>query len=262
MIKTLPPLNYRVAGPADAPWLTFVPGIGNDATFWSVQADALADRFRVLTFDPWGHGASPAAPADCRFEDIERGILQLWDALGVDSSAVVGLGFGGSVALALARHHPQRVARVGAFCCRPRQPDDRRAFWRQRIAAARSGGIDPLADVTVDRWLSAEFRTAQPAVDAHLRAMMKRTTLDGYCAYVGAFIEMDFEAGLEDMHVPVLLVAAEHDHGGGPVTAMREMAARIPGAELALVQGSGHICNYEAPAQVDALLASFLRHSA
>jgi 3-oxoadipate enol-lactonase len=261
-MKMLPPLNYQVAGPAGAPWLTFVPGIGNDATFWSAQAEALSDRFRVLSFDPWGHGDSPPAPAECSFDDIGRGILQLWESLGVARSALVGLGFGGSVALSLALHHPQRVTRVAAFCCRPRQPDDRRDFWRQRIEAARSGGIDALADVTVDRWLSAEFRAAQPAADTQLRAMVKRTTLDGYCAYVGAFIEMDFEAGLEDMRVPVLLVAAEHDHGGGPVPAMREMAARIPGAELALVRDSGHICNYEAPEQVGAILSAYLRHGA
>lgn len=257
-MKTLPPLNYHVAGPAGAPWLTFVPGIGNDATFWSVQAQALSDRFRVLTFDPWGHGASPAPPAGCGFGDIERGVVQLWDSLGVVESGVVGLGFGGSLALSLALHHRQRVTRVAAFCCRPRQPDERRDFWRQRIAAARSGGIGALADVTVDRWLSAQFRAAQPALDAQLRAMMKRTTVDGYCAYVGAFIEMDFAAELENIAVPVLLVAAEHDHGGGPMPAMREMAARIAGAGLAVVEGSGHICNFEAPAQVGAMLSGFL----
>jgi 3-oxoadipate enol-lactonase len=258
-MTVLPALNYRVAGPDCAPWLTFVPGIGNDATFWSDQATALSDRFRVLTFDPWGHGASAAPPAKCGFDDVGRGILQLWDALGVVQSAVVGLGFGGSVALSLALRHPRRVTRVAAFCCRPRQPDERRAFWHQRIAAARGSGIDALADVTVDRWLSEEFRAAQPAVDAQLRAMMKRTTVDGYCAYVGAFIEMDFEAELANIDVPVLLVAAEFDHGGGPVAAMREMAARIPCAALALVIGSGHICNYEAPDQVGAILAAFLR---
>lgn len=257
-MKPLPSLRHDVAGPAQAPWLTFIPGIGNDATFWRVQAEALSDCFRVLTFDPWGHGGSPAPPADCRFQDIVQGVIQLWDELGVARSNVVGLGFGGSVGLALGLNVPQRVERLVACCCRPRQPEDRREFWRKRLEAARTQGMSALADATVDRWLRPEFRARHPGVDAKLRAMMRGTTLDGYCAYVSAFIEMDFEARLGEIRVPTLLVAAEHDHGGGPVDAMREMATRLPHARLEVIAGCGHICNHEAPEAVTALLISFL----
>lgn len=258
MAQPLPSFNYQVAGPAGAPWVTFIPGIGNDATFWGAQADALADTCRVLTFDPWGHGDSPPPPPRCTFEDVVNGLRQLWDDAGIARSSTVGLGFGGSVALAIGLDTPERVERVVACCCRPRQPDDRRDFWRKRIEAARSQGMSALADATVDRWLSAEFRARRPEVDARLRTMMKRTTIEGYSAYVGAFIEMDFDARLGEIAVPTLLVAAEHDHGGGPVDAMRAMAARIPGATLEVVAGSGHICNHEAPEAVEALLRRFL----
>ena len=254
----LPPLNHQITGPSGAPWLTFIPGIGNDASFWRAQAEALSDHFRVLSFDPWGHAASPAPPQDCGFDDVLNGVLQLWDSLGIARSSVVGLGFGGSVALALGLKAPTRVARIVACCCRPRQPDDRRDFWRARIQSARSNGLDALADVTVDRWLSPEFRAQHPEVDAELRAMMKRTTVAGYCAYVNAFIEMDFEAQLPQLQVPTLLLAAEHDHGGGPVADMRAMAARLPGATLEVMAGSGHICNHEKPDVVTSVLRKFL----
>lgn len=257
-MSPLPPLAHHIAGPAGAPWLTFIPGIGNDATFWQVQAQALSDRFRVLAFDPWGHAGSPAPPPDCGFQDVVQGVVQLWDSLGIARSSVVGLGFGGSVALALGLEAAPRIDRLVACCCRPRQPDDRRDFWRQRREAVLAQGMDKLVEVTVDRWLSPEFRAAHPDVDAHLRAMMKRTTPEGYRAYVSAFIEMDFEARLPGLSVPTLLVAAEHDHGGGPVEAMRAMAARIPGARLDVVAGSGHIVNHEQPQAVTALLRSFL----
>lgn len=256
--KTLPSLSYQIAGPSNVPWLTFIPGIGNDASFWRVQAEALSDSFRVLTFDPWGHATSPVPPQGFGFEDVLNGVLQLWDTLGIARSSVVGLGFGGSVALALALKDANRIERVIACCCRPRQPDDRRDFWRARIQSARTDGLDALADVTVDRWFSPEFRAQRPEVDAELRAMMKRTTVEGYCAYVNAFIEMDFEAQLPSLRVPTLLLAAEHDHGGGPVEDMRAMATRIPGSTLDVIAGSGHICNHEKPEVVTALLRKFL----
>lgn len=253
-----PSFNYQVAGPDGAPWITFIPGIGNDASFWAQQAAALADEFRVLTFDPWGHGDSPAPPADCGFEDTVAGILSLWDRLGIDTSSVVGLGFGGSTALALGLAHPERIDKVVACACRPRQPDNRRDFWRDRMQKAQNGGLEALGGVTVDRWLSEEFRRANPEVDQRLRAMIKRTTPDGYCAYVGSFIEMDFDADLEKLSVPVLLVAAEFDHGGGPVEDMIAMSKRIPGARLEVVKGSGHIVNHEKPDEVTGILRRYL----
>jgi 3-oxoadipate enol-lactonase len=258
-MKALPTFHHVISGPANAPCLTFIPGIGNDAQFWAEQAASLSAHFRVLRFDPWGHGHSPAPPQDCSFAAIRDGIVQLWDSLGITRSAVVGLGFGGSLALALGLEYPERVTRIAAFCCRPRQPDDRREFWRGRCDAAQTRGMDALSNATVDRWLSIDFRTRHPQVDHLLRTMMKNTTLDGYLAYVRAFIEMDFSAGLPQLHVPTLLVAAEHDHGGGPVADMQAMAAQNPHIGLQVINGVGHICNHEAPAQVERLLQRFFQ---
>lgn len=254
----LPIFHHLTAGPAGAPWITFIPGIGNDASFWRHQAAALSARYQVLCFDPWGHGDSPPPPPGCRFDDIVQGVVQLWDALGIARSAVVGLGFGGSVALALAIDHPTRVERVAAFCCRPRQPDDRRDFWRARGEAARSGGMEALVSATVDRWLRPEVRAAHPEIDRELRAMMRRTSVEGYVAYVNVFAEMDFSARLGQLAVPTLLVAAEHDHGGGPVESMQAMAKQIPGARLEILAGVGHICTHEAPDAASTLLQDFM----
>lgn len=258
-MNTLPSFHHLISGPENAPWLTFIPGIGNDVSFWAEQAEALSGRYRVLCFDPWGHGDSPNPPENCRFADIVQGIVGLWDALGIQCTSVVGLGFGGSLGLALGIEYPQRVERLAAFCCRPRQPDDRRDFWRARLELAQTQGIAKLADMTVDRWLSEAFRAAHPKTDLALRQMMKRTSLEGYLAYVSAFIEMDLEDVFATLSVPTLLVAAEHDHGGGPVPAMREMAERNPHTSLQVIEGVGHICNHEAPAQVARTLDAFFQ---
>lgn len=254
----LPVFAHEVHGPAGGAWVTFIPGIGNDRTFWQDQAERLAQNFRVLLFDPWGHGSSPPPPDPCAFDDIAQGILALWNHLSIAQSAVVGLGFGGSLALYLAATAPARVTRTAAFCCRPRQPDDRRAFWRDRCAKAAELGIPAITQVTVDRWLSETFRASHPKIDDALREAMNRTSLAGYQAYTGAFAEMDFAGRLTAISSPVRLIAAEHDHGGGPVAAMTELARQIGGAELTIIPGSGHICVAEAPQAVAAILSEFL----
>lgn len=255
---SLPPFAHEVSGASSLPWLTFVPGIGNDRDFWADQAAALTGRYRILRFDPWGHGDSPPPPADCGFDTIVAGLLQLWDRLGIDRSAAVGLGFGGSLALAAALAASERVIRVVACCCRPCQPDDRRAFWRERRAKVAEIGIDRMTDITVDRWLSEDFRRENPEADRRLRAMFRRTSLEGYRAYTAAFAEMDFTGQLANLAVPTLLVAGENDHGGGPVAAMQAMAQAIPAARLEIVFGAGHIVNFEAPERMRRLLEEFL----
>jgi 3-oxoadipate enol-lactonase len=254
----LPLFAHEVRGVIGGPWVTFVPGIGNDRSFWKDQADRLAHYYQVLLFDPWGHGDSPLPPEICTFEDIARGIVALWDHLGIRKSAVVGLGFGGSLALYLAAVEPQRVSRTVALCCRPRQPDDRRDFWRDRRTKAAELGIPAITKITVDRWLSEAFRAAHPVIDQDLRDAMNRTTLAGYQAYTGAFADMDFTDVLDAIKCPVLLVAAEHDHGGGPVSGMTELKGEIPQAELTIISGSGHICVAEAPQAVAKVLSEFL----
>lgn len=256
----LPTFAYRLEGPSGAPVITFVPGIGNTADFWADQAAALKNRYQVLTFDPWGHGDSPQPPTDCKFATCLDGIVALWDRLGIVRSHVVGLGFGGSSALALALAYPQRVTSIVACCCRPRQPDDRRDFWRNRCAKAAETGMAAITQITVDRWLSEEFRASHPEIDQALRKAMNRTTVEGYQAYVSAFVEMDFSDRLAELAVPVQLVAAEMDHGGGPVAAMQAMASVIPDANLTVIPGSGHICVAEAPDALGAILASFFTH--
>ncbi len=260
-MKSLPLFNHHIIGREGAPWVTFIPGIGNDASFWAYHAELLATKFRVLSFDPWGHNHSPLPANDCHFSDIVDGVIQLWDHLNIEKSAVIGLGFGGSVSLALGIQYPERISQIVACCCRSRQPDDRHDFWRDRCAKAQANGLDKLGDVTVDRWLSEEFRASHPEVDHLLRAMIKRTTVEGYCAYVNAFIEMDFTQKLPILNVPTLLLAAEHDHGGGPVEDMQKMAEQIPNARLEIIKNSGHICNFEAPEQVAEQLNYFLTNT-
>ena len=252
-------LAYVSSGEDGAPWVTFVPGIGNDAEFWRRQADEIADQFRTLRFELWGCGGSQAPPQDCTIDDVVDGIVELWNRVGIERSSVVGLGFGGSAALYLGIRHRGRVERVVACCCRARQPDDRRQFWRERQAFARERGIPALADVTLERWLRPKFRADHPKVTAALRAAIGRNSVEGYCAYVDAFIDMDFDERLSALDAPTLLIAGEHDHGGGPVEVMRAMCDVLGDARLSVIEDSGHICNHEAPEQVARLLRGHLR---
>ena len=80
---------------------------------WRLVMGPLAEHTRVLAPDLAGFGYSeiPAGLAFSR-EVWLRQIVDFLDAVGVDRVSVVGNSFGGSMALALAIHHPERVDKL------------------------------------------------------------------------------------------------------------------------------------------------------
>ena len=60
---TAVPVSYSVDGPADAPVVVLSNSLGATRGMWAPQVPALAERFRVVTYDTRGHGESPAPPA-------------------------------------------------------------------------------------------------------------------------------------------------------------------------------------------------------
>ena len=88
------------------------PGVSAYAN-WRLTIPALSERFRVIAPDIVGFGYTEHDPARYNLLGWTRHVLGVLDSLGVDSAHVVGNSFGGSLALALAIHHPQRVRRLG-----------------------------------------------------------------------------------------------------------------------------------------------------
>lgn len=80
--------------------------------FWRHQVGVLAERYRVLTFDGLGNGASdrPTNPSLYGDFPVVADAVAVLDACGVHQAAVLGVSQGGPWALALAGQHPERVS--------------------------------------------------------------------------------------------------------------------------------------------------------
>src|ERR1700722_11895438 len=99
-------LRYQVAG--TGPAVVLVHGFGLDMRMWDRQFAALASDFRVVRYDCRGFGASgpfdPAVPYPHAAD-----LVALLDRLELGQAALVGLSFGGRVALQTALAAPDRV---------------------------------------------------------------------------------------------------------------------------------------------------------
>ena len=105
----------------------------------------------------------------------------------------------------------------------------------------------------VARWFTPAFAAARPDVVAAHRAMLTATSPAGYAACCEAIAAMDLRPDLGRIDTPTLVVAGADDPAT-PVAHAREIAGRVAGARLVVVDAAAHLANVEQPVQVGRLL--------
>lgn len=106
--------NYHDLG--EGPPVLLLHGSGPGVSAWAnwrLPMPYLTEHHRVLAPDLAGFGYSEI-PDGWQFSTQTwlRQTVDFLDALGIEKTSVVGNSFGGSMALALAIHHPERVDRI------------------------------------------------------------------------------------------------------------------------------------------------------
>lgn len=108
--------NYHDEGDPKGSTILLLHGSGPGVSAWANwrnQLPPFAERHRVIAPDLAGFGFTEVPEGQQYSREVWlRQIVDLLDALDVDRVAVVGNSFGGSMALALAIHHPERVSKV------------------------------------------------------------------------------------------------------------------------------------------------------
>ncbi len=250
-------IDHVIDGPQGAPWVTFSTGISNDTTMWDGHVAGLADRYRLLRYDSRGHGGTEATAGAYTFDLLTGDVLGLWDALGIERSHLVGIGLGGMTAMALALDHPERISALVAAACRAALTPDYEAIWPPMIEIARASGIEAIVERTASRWFPDAFREANPETMENVRAMIRRTSLDGYLGCIAALLTLDLGGRVQDLAVPTLFVSGAEDRLGGPPEMMRELADSVADARHVTLPGAGHICNIANPQGFTRALGEF-----
>jgi 3-oxoadipate enol-lactonase len=247
-------VSYTVTGAADAPVVVLSNSLGASRGMWDPQVPALAERFRVVTYDTRGHGDSPAPPGPYTLDDLVDDLVALLDEVGAGRAHVAGLSLGGMTAMRLAAREPDRVDRLALLCTSAKT--DPQGFL-DRAAAARSGGTAPLAPTVVSRWLTPDHAAAHPDLVARLEAMIATADDEGYAACCEVVARLDLREDLGRITAPTLVVSATEDPALPPEH-QQVIAEGIPGAELFTVSPGAHLANLERTLEITgALLGHF-----
>lgn len=247
-------VSYSVAGPQDAPVVVLSNSLGATRAMWDPQVPALAERYRVVSYDARGHGESPAPAGPYALDDLVDDLVALLDEVGAARAHVAGLSLGGMTAMRLAVREPHRLDRLALLCTSAR-PDPQP--YLDRAATVRAGGTAPLAPAIAARWLTPEYAAGHPDLVAKLEAMIAGADDEGYARCAEVVATVDLVDDLAGITAPTLVVAGWQDLALPPEH-QQLIADSIPGAELLTVSPGAHLPNLEQPLQVTgALLGHF-----
>lgn len=250
-------LNCQVDGPDGAPWLVLSNSLGATLAMWDDQIPALTGRYRVLRYDTRGHGASDTPEGPYSFTDLTSDVVGLLDAFGIEKAAFMGLSMGGMTGLGLAVDHADRVDRVVCADGRADAPEGFRKMWDERMAKVNAGGLEAIADGTLQSWFTAPWRDANPDRAAEVRRMILSNDPQGYVNCCLALKELDYLRRLDQAKVPVLFVGGEQDMGAAPEV-MQDMADRTPGGIYRSIPDAAHVANINAPEAFLTAISDFL----
>jgi 3-oxoadipate enol-lactonase len=242
-------LYAEVHGSSQATPLVLLEGLGGDVPGWRRNVPHLAAEHRVIAFDHRGNGRSDAPDEPISMGTFVDDALHVMDRFEVERAHVYGQSFGGMVAQELALRSPDRVRSLVLGCTHAGPAH-----------AVRDGARPVPKDRPYLALYSESFALAHPdhvAEDVSIGSQHPQAPHAGRRQWeaIQAWSSWD---RLPSIRTPTLVLHGTED-GLVPVENGRRLAARIPGAELVLLEGAGHVYHSERPDAADAAVLSFLR---
>jgi 3-oxoadipate enol-lactonase len=218
---------------------------------------ALAAKHRVTLINlPGFHGSQPTPLAlmDAYVATIEDGFQEFGVA---KDSILIGNGFGGTVALAFALAHPERIAKLvlsDAAACFP--PEGRKQF---EIMAAKvdEAGLGSIAEIAAKRVFSPAYLAAHPEAIEERKQVLLDIEPKAFQAACNILQEADLTLLLHKMQVPTLVVCGEFDQATPPPL-NKQIADKVAGCRYVELSGCGHCPPLEQPAQFIAAIKDFV----
>jgi pimeloyl-ACP methyl ester carboxylesterase len=250
-------IAYQRVG--DGPPLVLLHGALCDSRDWRPQLDALSDEFTVVAWDAPGCGRSSDPPETFGLPDYADCLAGFIDTLGLPRPHVLGLSWGGGLALALYQRSPALprmlvLASAYAGWAGSLPPE----VVAERLDSFLRDAELPPAQVAAGFVPGLLTAAAPPEMVDEVVAIMSEFHPVGARVMARGFAEADLRDVLPTIEVPTLLVWGESDVRS-PLPVATEMHSRIPGSTLVVIPGAGHLCNVEAADRFTAHVREFLR---
>lgn len=245
-------------------------GPGADHTGFKPTFSPLSQRMQLVYFDHRGQGRSARGPKetytlDNNVEDMEA----LRQYLGLDKIVVLGVSYGGMVALTYASRYPENISHLIVVVTVP----DSRFLERALVNLEERGTLEQQA-IAQHLWdgsfrdeehLREFFRIMAPMYSLRYdstdpqnswnRAILSADAINQ--AFGGFLRTYDIREQLHKITAPTLVIGARHDWICPPEYS-EEIASLIPNADLRIFENSGHSVRADEPEALLDAIAGFI----
>jgi len=226
--------------------------------YWLRTMETLKNQYRCYALDFWGFGDSGKRRSSYYVNDFVGLVDQFMDRLGIEAAPIVGHSMGGTVAMALAIHKPERVRRVivvgspvvgnslNIFLRLAGKPWIASIVWR--LPVALNLGIKLFSPYVVKDW---------PEWYEMITRDISRTTLEAFFSSIGSLHETDLRSQLPKVLAPVMGIYGVGDNVVHPNQA-NVISQQAAFSRIKMMLYSGHFPMLDEPQAFNEQLAEFL----
>ena len=253
------PVYYESHG--DGPPLLILNGIFMSCASWAAFIPAFSEHNRLLLLDLADQGRSAYLDHEYTLELQERVVCAFLDHLGLDTTNLCGISYGGEVALRVAARYPARVGKLvlSNTCAYT-------SAWLRDIGhaweyAMNSHDGHQFFATCIPTVYSPGFYEAREQWAHDREAMFVRVftpaVYDAFARLTRSAEHHDERANLTRIEAPTLVISAQWDFIT-PLPNQLELVAHIPRAGHVIIPDCGHAAMYEKPAAWSAAVLGFV----
>ncbi|MFT5446811.1 MAG: 3-oxoadipate enol-lactonase [Gammaproteobacteria bacterium] len=255
-------IHYDILGEGTPVALSYC--LGGNLELWRPQAQLLAQYYRVILWDPRGHGrsASPDALEDYGITTSASDLAGLLDHLDIDRAHVGGLSMGGGIAARFAQMYPQRALSVCILDSNTAAglpvPEKTKQIRENTALLCEAGDMREAARYFIAN--SPPYELFAGNSEDNRKVVEDMVAAADPVGFANTLRAMSTPAApteeLKHILAPTLIVAGDHDPA---LAAIRLTHEHIAGSVLKIIPGAGHLSNIDAPDAVLAVLQEFLQ---
>jgi pimeloyl-ACP methyl ester carboxylesterase len=240
-------IDYQVYGKGE-PAVVLIHGWSCDANYWRAQLDPLKAKYRTLTVNLAGHGASAKNRTDWSMANFGEDVAAVVRQEQPQRVVLVGHSMGALVALEAARRLGDKVVGIIAVDSLKTigQPPVSGAEIAMRVKPFRADFIGHTREFVTTSFFTPD---ADPAFVRKVAEDMSLAPPEVAVGAMESLLKMDLAPVIAEIKVPVVAINADRTP-----TDQARIRKTLPGFRAVVLENTGHFLMMEKPEQFNPVL--------